>query len=106
VVNRDLASTLRLIAKQRRRVFYEGEIAEAIVEDMRRHDGLIAARTCAPGRRAATSRSGARIAATRVEQSPPGGGVMLIEMLNILEHFDLASLEHNSAEYCASSARR
>ena len=30
---------------------------------------------------------------------PPGGGVMLLEMLNILEHFDLAGLEHNSAEY-------
>ena len=30
---------------------------------------------------------------------PPGGGVVLLEMLNILEHFALAGLEHNSAEY-------
>ena len=30
---------------------------------------------------------------------PPGGGVMLLEMLNILENFDLRSLEHNSTEY-------
>jgi gamma-glutamyltranspeptidase / glutathione hydrolase len=30
---------------------------------------------------------------------PPGGGVMLLEMLNILENFDLSGLEHNSAEY-------
>jgi len=30
---------------------------------------------------------------------PPGGGVMLLEMLNILENFDLASLGHNSPEY-------
>ena len=30
---------------------------------------------------------------------PPGGGVMLLEMLNILENFDLAGLEHNSTEY-------
>ena len=30
---------------------------------------------------------------------PPGGGVMLIEMLNILENFDLRGMEHNSAEY-------
>jgi gamma-glutamyltranspeptidase/glutathione hydrolase len=30
---------------------------------------------------------------------PPGGGVMLMEMLNILENFDLAGLGHNSAEY-------
>ncbi len=30
---------------------------------------------------------------------PPGGGVMLLEMLNILENFDLGGLEHNSMEY-------
>ena len=30
---------------------------------------------------------------------PPGGGVMLLEMLNILEHFDLAGMGHNSTEY-------
>ncbi|MBV9247999.1 MAG: gamma-glutamyltransferase, partial [Acetobacteraceae bacterium] len=31
--------------------------------------------------------------------NPPGGGIMLIEMLNILEHFDLKALGHNSPEY-------
>jgi len=30
---------------------------------------------------------------------PPGGGLMLVEMLNVLEHFDLASLGHNSSGY-------
>jgi gamma-glutamyltranspeptidase / glutathione hydrolase len=30
---------------------------------------------------------------------PPGGGVMLLEMLNILENFDLGDLDHNSTEY-------
>lgn len=30
---------------------------------------------------------------------PSSGGVLLLEMLNVLEHFDLAGLEHNSAEY-------
>src|SRR5690242_18111669 len=30
---------------------------------------------------------------------PPGGGVMLLEMLNILENFDLGALEHGSAEH-------
>ena len=32
---------------------------------------------------------------------PPGGGAMIIEMLNILEQFDLAALGHNSPEYIA-----
>jgi gamma-glutamyltranspeptidase/glutathione hydrolase len=30
---------------------------------------------------------------------PPGGGIMLVEMLNILENFDLAGMGHNSTEY-------
>ncbi|WP_204279563.1 gamma-glutamyltransferase, partial [Serratia marcescens] len=30
---------------------------------------------------------------------PPGGGIMLLEMLNALENFDLRGLGHNSAEY-------
>src|SRR4029079_5873314 len=42
VVNRDLGQALRLIAKHGDLVFYEAEIAHAIAEDMRRHDGLIA----------------------------------------------------------------
>ena len=31
--------------------------------------------------------------------NPPGGGIQLLEMLNILEHFDLRALGHNSPEY-------
>ena len=31
--------------------------------------------------------------------NPPGGGIMLIEMLNILENFNLQELKHNSLEY-------
>lgn len=30
---------------------------------------------------------------------PPGGGLMLLHMLNALEHFDLRALGHNSVEY-------
>ncbi|MGH7368044.1 MAG: gamma-glutamyltransferase [Candidatus Rokuibacteriota bacterium] len=100
VVNRDLGQTLGLIAKHGEEVFYEGEIAQAIVEDMRRHDGLIAAEDLRAWR---TTRNaplwgtyrGYRVSSNR----PPGGGVMLLEMLNVLEHFPLGQLEHNSAEY-------
>jgi gamma-glutamyltranspeptidase/glutathione hydrolase len=35
---------------------------------------------------------------------PPGGGIMLIEMLNILENFDLAGMGHNSPQYIATVA--
>ncbi|MEL0110700.1 MAG: gamma-glutamyltransferase, partial [Rickettsiales bacterium] len=35
---------------------------------------------------------------------PPGGGVMIQEMLHILEHFDLGAMGHNSADYIATVA--
>jgi gamma-glutamyltranspeptidase/glutathione hydrolase len=100
VVNRDLGQTLRLIAKHGDTVFYEGEIAHAIVEDMRRHDGLIAAEDLRGWRTTRNAPLWGTYRRYRVSSNrPPGGGVMLLEMLNILEHFPLAGLEHNSAEY-------
>jgi gamma-glutamyltranspeptidase/glutathione hydrolase len=100
VVNRDLGQTLRLIAKHGDEVFYEGEIAHAIVEDMRKHDGLIAAEDLLGWRTTRNAPLWGMYRRYRVSSNrPPGGGVMLLEMLNILEHFPLASLDHNSAEY-------
>ncbi len=100
VVNRDLGHTLRLIAKHGDEVFYEGEIAHAIVEDMRKHDGLIAEADLRGWRTTRNTPLWGTYRRYRVSSNrPPGGGVMLLEMLNILEHFPLASLDHNSPEY-------
>ena len=100
VRNRAYGRTLRAIAKGGADAFYVGEIAEAIVADMQKHGGLI---TREDLRTWTTSRSeplwgryrGYDVSTNR----PPGGGVMLIEMLNILEQFDLSAMEHNSPEY-------
>lgn len=100
VRNPDLALVLRLVAAKGAEAFYEGEIAERIVEDMRAHGGLLARedlRAYRPRRLAplwGTYRDW-RIATN----NPPGGGIMLVEMLNVLERFDLAALGHNSAPY-------
>ena len=61
VVNRELGQTLRLIAKHGDEVFYEGEIAHAIVEDMRKHDGLIAAAGAAIAVPSALQKSGTNL---------------------------------------------
>ena len=100
VRNRAYGRTLRAIAKGGADAFYVGEIAEAIVADMQKHGGLI---TREDLRTWTTSRNeplwgryrGYDVSTNR----PPGGGVMLIEMLNILEQFDLSAMEHNSPEY-------
>lgn len=100
VANPDLAESLRKIAKGGADVFYRGEIAEMIDADMTANGGLMRkadlegyrTKTAGP---IWTDYRGRRIASNR----PPGGGVQLLEMLNILEHFDLAALGHNSTEY-------
>jgi gamma-glutamyltranspeptidase / glutathione hydrolase len=100
VVNRDYGQTLRQIARHGAAVFYEGEIAQAIIEDMTAHGGLLTEDDLRSWRPLHTAPLWGTYRGYRVSTNqPPGGGVMLLEMLNILEHFDLASLEHNSVEY-------
>src|SRR6185437_11869257 len=98
--NPDLARTYRRIASHGAEDFYSGGIATAILADMRANGGLLGAAdlaNCAPEETAPLwgSYRGHRFATN----NPPGGGIMLIEMLNILEQFDLPAIGHNTSEY-------
>ncbi len=98
--NPDMATTLRRIAANGADDFYFGQIAEQIVADMVANDGLLThadLAACQPEENAPLwgTYRGLRFATNH----PPGGGIMLIEMLNILECFDLAAMGHNSPEY-------
>ena len=98
--NPDMARTYRRIAAQGAEDFYTGELADRIAADMIAHSGLLAPddlADCQPEENDPLwgSYRGWRIATN----NPPGGGIMLIEMLNILEHFDLAAMGHNAPEY-------
>jgi len=100
VANPDLATTLRRIAKGGADLFYRGEIAEEIDADMAANGGLmrkadLEAYRTVKGPPIWTEYRGRRVASNR----PPGGGVQLLEMLNVLERFDLAAIGHNSTEY-------
>jgi gamma-glutamyltranspeptidase/glutathione hydrolase len=102
VVNPDLATTLGIIARDGVESFYTGEIAHRIVADMQAHGGLITAADLAGFRlRTHTPMEivyrGRRIAAP----PPPAGGIVIAEMLRILERFDLVLLGHNTAAYIA-----
>ncbi|MEW6336002.1 MAG: gamma-glutamyltransferase [Acidobacteriota bacterium] len=86
--NPELARTLRTIAAGGADVFYRGEIARAIEEDMSRRGGFV--------RAADLARAGAReIEPLRTEYRgvevvtfpPPGGGGVVVEALNILSNF-------------------
>jgi gamma-glutamyltranspeptidase/glutathione hydrolase len=98
--NPDLADTYQKIAGGGRDVFYEGEIADVI--------DAYAQRTGIPLRKADfeahTSTWVDPISTSyrdyEVYELPPNGqGMAVLQMLNILEGFDLASMGHNSADY-------
>lgn len=100
VANPDLAKTLKLIAAKGPEVFYEGEIAERIAEDFRANGGLLSYDDLKEYR--TTRLDPLRFAYRGWELAtnhPPGGGIMLNEMMNILGHFDLAEIGHNTIEY-------
>jgi len=100
VVNRDYGQTLRAVARGGADVFYSGEIAEAIADDMKRNDALLSLADLEAWRTIRNAPLWGDYRGYRVSTNrPPGGGVMLIEMLNILENFDLGVLGHNSTEY-------
>ena len=95
-----LAESLRLIASRGAEVFYTGELAERIADDMAAGGGLLSADDLASYRTTWTDPlHGTYRGRDIATNHPPGGGVMLIEMLNILEHFDLSAIGHNTAEY-------
>lgn len=103
--NPDMGRTLRRVAEAGVEDFYAGGIAREIVADMKANGGLISADDLAKAAPEQTdplwgSYRGLRLSTNR----PPGGGVMLIEMLNILENFDLQAMGHNSPDYIATVA--
>lgn len=97
----DLARTLGRIRDQGRDGFYLGETARLVAAEMRRGGGLITEDDMA--RYQAKERAPIRgtYRGYEVISMPPpsSGGVAMVEMLNILEGYDLAAAKHNSPRY-------
>ncbi len=105
VVNPDLADTLSTIAADGADAFYTGAIARRIVEDMAAHGGLVSAEDLATYAAKINPPVESRYRDwTVTSNQPPGGGLMLAQMLNILAHFDLTAMGHNSADYVRTVA--
>ena len=101
LVQRDLGATLRLIAEDGAPAFYQGRVAELLVEEIRRGEGFITREDLKSYR--AVERQpllGTYRGHTVVSMGPPSsGGIVLIEMLNMVEPEDLAYLGLNSSAY-------
>jgi len=96
----DLAGTLQRIADDGPDAFYLGEIADQIVAEMQRADGLITREDLAAYRPRVREPAQGTYRGRTIYSSPPSssGGTTLIEALNILENFDLRSRDRWSAE--------
>lgn len=101
ITNPDLGKALQLIADQGADVFYKGEIGEAMVATLAKYDGVMTMDDLAGyGVHELEPVTGDYRGYTVISSPPPSsGGTHLIEILNILENFDVASMEVNSAEY-------
>ena len=100
LVQKDLAKSLRLIAKDGAKAFYQGAIASAIVADMQANGGLITKEDLAAYQPVIRqpirgTYRGYEIASMPL---PSSGGVHLVQMLNVLEGFSVRELGHNTAQ--------
>ena len=94
IVLRDLGRTLRAIATKGPNAFYTGWIADSVAASMAKHGGLISKRDLAEYQAKARSPIRGTYRGYELITMPPptSGGVTMIEMLNVLEQFDLAKL--------------
>lgn len=95
----DLARTLERISERGPAGFYEGETAELIVREMKRGGGLITREDLSAyaARRREVLRGTYRGYEVLTVPPPSSGGVALLQMLNVLEGYDLAARGFGSA---------
>ena len=97
--NPDLAGTFELIAKEGADGFYKGEIAEKIVGFSKRAGGRLSLKDFQDHTANWVEPVNTGYRGYNVWELPPNGqGIAVLQMLNLLEHFDIGSLKPNSAE--------
>lgn len=91
LVQRDLAATLGAIADRGAEAFYRGPVARAIADTVRAYGGVMTADDLAAYRAIERAPVSGRYRGYRVYGFPPpsSGGVVLLEILGMLERFDM-----------------
>ncbi|HBH24212.1 MAG TPA: gamma-glutamyltransferase [Cytophagales bacterium] len=98
--NPDLANTLELIAKEGRDAFYKGKIADAIVAIMEDQGGFITKEDLAAHTSEWVEPVSTDYRGYDVWELPPNGqGIAALQILNILEQYDIAEMGFGSQEY-------
>lgn len=100
LVQKDLAETLAIIARDGPRGFYEGEIARKIVAAVNGDHGRMTLEDFQTYRALERAVVRGTYRGREIVSMPPpsSGGVHVIQILNLLEGFELGHLGHNSAD--------
>ncbi|PTY08902.1 gamma-glutamyltransferase [Opitutaceae bacterium EW11] len=98
-VQPDLAATLRRLQERGSREFYEGETARLIAEDMQAHGGLVRRDDLKSYRAVERAPLHGSYRGFEVIAPPPpsSGGVALLQILGMIEPYDVAAMGTNSA---------
>ncbi len=98
--NPNLANTLKKIAEGGRDAFYKGEIAKTIGKYMQENDGFLSYEDMASHSSNWVDPVSTNYRGHDVWELPPNGqGIAALQILNIMEQYDLASMGYDSAEY-------
>ena len=95
-----LAHTYRQISVKGRDVFYKGEIAQVIVEYVRAQGGFLSMKDMEDHTSEWVEPISTNYRGYDIWELPPSGqGTAVLQMLNILENFDIGSMGFGSTEY-------
>ena len=99
-VNKGLAQTFQKIARDGIKTFYEGEICDAIASFSNRNDGLLSPQDFRDHTTTWVDPISTDYRGFTIYELPPNGqGAVTLEMLNILEGYEIGRLKPNSPEY-------
>lgn len=100
LVQKDLARTLRLIARHGPGAFYKGAVAELIDAEMQRGDGYVDKASLASYTPAIRDAVRGNYRGHEIVTMPPpsSGGVHLVQMLNILENYPVQEMGAGGAD--------
>ena len=99
-VNKDLANTYKEIAKSYGKSFYKGDIAKIISKFITEQGGFLSEDDLQNYQPEWITPVSSNYRGFDVWELPPNGqGIAALQILNILEQYDISNMGHNSAEY-------
>ena len=98
--NPNLANTLTRIAEQGRDAFYKGPMAKTMADYVQANGGFLSVEDLANHQSTWVAPVSTNYRGYDVWQLPPNGqGIAVLQMLNLLEPFDVAAMGRTSADY-------